>query len=67
MMISNDITEICSAVVPFRPNYALTIKGIEFDNVTALSTHTHPPDMDITAEPDLGKLCAVKGYLGRLT
>jgi hypothetical protein len=67
MMISNKITERCSAVFSFRPNDALTIKGIEFSKITALSTHTHPPDMDVTAEPDLGKLCAVGDYLVRLT
>lgn len=67
IMISNDITERCQAAFSFGSNDTLTIKGIEFDKITALSTHTHPPDMDITAEPDLRKLCAVKGYLERLT
>jgi hypothetical protein len=67
MMISNAITERCSAVFSFQSNDALTIKGIELDKITAITTHTHPPDMDITGEPVLGKLRAVREYLVRLT
>jgi hypothetical protein len=66
-MISNDITERCSAVFSFRSNDALTIQGIEFDKITAITTHTHPPDMDITGEPRLGMLCAVREFFVRLT
>jgi hypothetical protein len=66
-MISNDIADRCSAVFSFQPNDALTIEGIEFDKITAVSTHTHPPDMDLTAESHLGRLCAFRDYLLRLT
>ncbi|KAH5048795.1 hypothetical protein HBH96_207530 [Parastagonospora nodorum] len=66
MMISNRITERCSAVFSFGPDDALTIKGLEFDKITALSTHVHPPAIDLTLEPGIGEMFAVRDYMVRL-
>jgi hypothetical protein len=67
MMISNNITERCSAVFSFGLGDALTIKGLEFDQITALSPHVHPSVIDFTTELNLGGMCAARDYLVRLT
>ncbi|KAH6619004.1 heterokaryon incompatibility protein-domain-containing protein [Boeremia exigua] len=65
-MISNCITEHCSAVFSFGPDDTLTLKGLEFDKITALSTDIHPPVIDLSKEPNIGELCAIKDYFLRL-
>lgn len=67
MAISNRITERCSAVFSFGPRDTLTIKGLEFDEITAISTHVHPPVIDLAPELNLGELTAARDYFVRLT
>jgi hypothetical protein len=66
MMISNSITERCSAVFSFGPGDVFTIKGLEFDKITALSTHVHPPAIDLFTEFNLRGWCAARDYIVRL-
>lgn len=65
--ISNKITERCTAVFSFESGDALTIKGLEFDKITALCTHVHPPFKNSATEPNLEALCTARDYFVRLT
>lgn len=67
MMIGDRITDRCSAVFSFEPGDILTIKGLKFDEITALSNHVHPSVIDLAMESDLESLCAARYYLVRLT